>query len=111
MKKALKNANLRPSAVDYINAHATSTVIGDSAENIAIKALLLGPEGRPNASDVNISSTKGAIGHLLGGAGAIEALFTVLAIHEVCVEFNKIKHLEGNCTNVTLLIERDASNN
>ncbi|PTU20125.1 hypothetical protein P175DRAFT_0439824, partial [Aspergillus ochraceoroseus IBT 24754] len=82
MRKALKHAQFQPSAVDYVNAHATSTVVGDAAENAAIKALLLGPGGKQNASDVNISSTKGAVGHLLGGAGAIEALFTVLAISE-----------------------------
>ncbi|KAI9369527.1 thiolase-like protein [Aspergillus egyptiacus] len=82
MKKALRSAGFQPSAVDYVNAHATSTVVGDAAENAAIKALLLGPGGKEKASDVNISSTKGAIGHLLGGAGAIEALFTVLSIHQ-----------------------------
>lgn len=90
MKKALKNANIAPSAVDYVNAHATSTVVGDAAENAAIKALLLGPGGKQNAAQVNISSTKGAVGHLLGGAGAIEALFTVMAIHEVCSSFNYV---------------------
>lgn len=84
MRKALKNAQLPPSAVDYVNAHATSTVVGDAAENAAIKTLLLSPGGKEKAADVNISSTKGAVGHLLGGAGAIEALFTILAIHEVC---------------------------
>jgi 3-oxoacyl-[acyl-carrier-protein] synthase II len=83
MKKALKQAQLRPAAVDYINAHATSTIVGDSAENAAIKALLLGSEGKEKAADVNVSSTKGALGHLLGGAGAIEALLSVLAIQEV----------------------------
>ncbi|PLB35557.1 putative beta-ketoacyl synthase (Cem1) [Aspergillus candidus] len=82
MKKALKNAHLPPSAVDYVNAHATSTIVGDAAENAAIKTLLLGPGGKQRASEVNISSTKGAVGHLLGGAGAIEAVFSVLAIHE-----------------------------
>ncbi|RAH65811.1 putative beta-ketoacyl synthase (Cem1) [Aspergillus aculeatinus CBS 121060] len=82
MKKALKNAGLSPSAVDYINAHATSTVVGDAAENSAIKALLLGPGGKQKAVEVNISSTKGAVGHLLGGAGAIEAAFVVLAVNE-----------------------------
>lgn len=84
MKKALKNAKLPSSSVDYVNAHATSTVVGDTAENAAIKSLLLGPGGKQNTKDVNISSTKGAIGHLLGGAGAIEAVFTILAVHEVC---------------------------
>lgn len=83
MKKALKQARLPPGAVDYVNAHATSTVIGDAAENAAIKTLLLGPEGRQKAADLNVSSTKGAIGHLLGGAGAVEAVFSILAIHEV----------------------------
>ncbi|PYH47761.1 putative beta-ketoacyl synthase (Cem1) [Aspergillus saccharolyticus JOP 1030-1] len=82
MRKALKNAGLAPSAVDYVNAHATSTVVGDAAENSAIKALLLGPGGKQKAAEVNISSTKGAVGHLLGGAGAIEAAFVVLAVNE-----------------------------
>ncbi|KAE8147211.1 thiolase-like protein [Aspergillus avenaceus] len=82
MKKAIKSAGLSPSSIDYVNAHGTSTVVGDAAENAAIKALLLGPGGKHTARDVNISSTKGAVGHLLGGAGAVEALFTVLAIHE-----------------------------
>ncbi|CEO58301.1 Putative 3-oxoacyl- [Penicillium brasilianum] len=80
MKKALRQAQLPPSAVDYVNAHATSTIIGDAAENAAIKALLLGPEGKQKAADVNVSSTKGAVGHLLGGAGAVEAVFSVMAI-------------------------------
>lgn len=84
MKRALKNAQIPPNKVGYINAHGTSTVIGDAAENGAIKSLLLGPEGRTTPSEINLSSTKGAIGHLLGGAGAVEAIFTVLAIHEVC---------------------------
>lgn len=83
MKKALRSAKLSPSDVDYVNAHATSTKIGDAAENAAIKRLLLGPGGKREPSEINVSSTKGAIGHLLGGAGAIEAVFSVLAIHEV----------------------------
>lgn len=83
MKKALKQAQLPPSAVDYVNAHATSTIIGDAAENAAIKALLLGPGGKHKAADVNVSSTKGAVGHLLGGSGAVEAVFSVMAIQDV----------------------------
>lgn len=83
MKRSLKHAQLPPSSIDYINAHATSTPLGDAAENLAIKNLLLGQGGREKASDINISSSKGAIGHLLGAAGSVEAIFTILAIHEV----------------------------
>ena len=83
MKQALRHAQKRPGKVDYVNAHATSTMLGDAAENRAIKALLLGTEGKQSAGEISVSSTKGAIGHLLGAAGAIEALFTVIAIKEV----------------------------
>ncbi|KAL9131527.1 MAG: hypothetical protein Q9217_000541 [Psora testacea] len=82
MKLALKHAQVNPSTVDYINAHATSTPLGDLAENRAITALMLGEFGKGRAEDINVSSTKGAIGHLLGAAGAIEAIFSVLAISD-----------------------------
>lgn len=87
MKHALRHASLTPKAVDYINAHATSTPLGDAAENRAIKKLLLGSEGKQQASEINVSSSKGAIGHLLGAAGAVEAIIAILAVHEVCYTF------------------------
>jgi 3-oxoacyl-[acyl-carrier-protein] synthase II len=84
MKKALKNTGIKPKEVGYINAHATSTPLGDAAENAAISTLMLGEDGFEKPSDVTVSSTKGAIGHLLGAAGAAEAIFSILAVKEVC---------------------------
>ena len=80
MTRALKSAGLKPRAVDYINAHATGTTVGDIAEAKAISSLMLGQDGVQNEHQVTVSSTKGAVGHLLGGAGAIEAIFCILAV-------------------------------
>ena len=88
MRRALKNAGIRPKDVDYINAHATSTLLGDAAENAAITRLMLGDEGVQKSGQVTVSSTKGAIGHLLGAAGSIEAIFSILAVKEVCITFS-----------------------
>jgi 3-oxoacyl-[acyl-carrier-protein] synthase II len=77
MTAALKDAGLQPSDVDYVNAHGTATSLNDAMESAAIVRALEG-----QAERVFVSSTKGQIGHTLGAAGAIEAIFTALAIRE-----------------------------
>ncbi len=76
MRAALRNAGLPAEAVDYINAHGTSTVQGDLAETEAVKSVF-----GPHAYQLAMSSTKSMTGHLLGAAGGIEAVFTILALH------------------------------
>ncbi len=76
MQMALDDAHVDASEVDYVNAHGTSTPLGDAAETRVMKLAL----GEENARKTPISSTKGSTGHCLGGAGAVEAIFSTLAI-------------------------------
>ena len=77
MQMALEQGNINPDEVDYINAHGTSTPLNDKIETRAIKTVF-----GDHARELAVSSTKGAVGHLLGGAGGVEAGFLALAIHE-----------------------------
>jgi 3-oxoacyl-[acyl-carrier-protein] synthase II len=77
MQAALSRANLDASAIDYVNAHATSTPVGDPVELVALRRVFGASVG-----GVSISSTKSATGHLLGAAGAVEAIFSLLALRD-----------------------------
>lgn len=77
MKRAIEDANIKPEQIDYINAHGTSTHLNDTTETMAIKKAF-----GEASKKVKVSSTKGNTGHLLGAAGAIEAIFSVKAIEE-----------------------------
>jgi 3-oxoacyl-[acyl-carrier-protein] synthase II len=76
MENALKDAKVTPEQIDYINAHGTSTKIGDGVELNAVQTLFA------NNKNFSMSSTKSSIGHLLGAAGSVEAIFTALAIRD-----------------------------
>lgn len=76
MLAAMRNAGINPDQVDYVNAHGTSTPLGDVAETVAIKRAL-----GDHAKNIVVNSTKSMTGHLLGGAGGLESVFTVLAVH------------------------------
>jgi 3-oxoacyl-[acyl-carrier-protein] synthase II len=75
MKRSLDHAGIGPEQVDYINAHGTSTPLGDLAETVAIKNTF-----GPHARRLCVSSTKSSIGHLLGGSGGVEIVVTILAL-------------------------------
>lgn len=90
MRNALQDANMKPEEIDYINVHGTSTPVGDPSEVKAIKEVF-----GEHAYNLNISSTKSMTGHLLGAAGALEALFCIKAIQDNIVP-PTINHADGD---------------
>ncbi|WP_299188141.1 beta-ketoacyl-ACP synthase II [uncultured Psychrobacter sp.] len=93
MKNALNDAGIEPSAVGYVNAHGTSTPAGDVAESIAIETVFA-----PVKDSILVSSTKSMTGHLLGAAGGIEAIFTILALQNQHVPPTiNLDNVEDNC--------------
>ena len=90
MRNALEDAEMKPEDIDYINVHGTSTSVGDISEVRAIRDVF-----GDHSYKLNISSTKSMTGHLLGGAGALEAMFSILAIRDQIVP-PTINHEEGD---------------
>jgi 3-oxoacyl-[acyl-carrier-protein] synthase II len=90
MKRALEDAGMKPEDVDYINVHGTATPLGDISETLAIKAVF-----GEHAYKLNISSTKSMTGHLLGAAGAIEAIAAIMAtIHNIVPPTINLKNVD-----------------
>ena len=93
MRMAIKKAGIRPDQVDYINAHGTSTPYNDKLETLAIKTPVR--RSRPHAA---ISSTKSMTGHLLGGAGGLEAGISALAVHQqIAPPTINLEHPDPEC--------------
>jgi 3-oxoacyl-[acyl-carrier-protein] synthase II len=99
MRAALKRAGFNPSDIDYINAHGTSTPLGDEIELNAVKRLF-----GPAIAGISMSSTKSAIGHLLGATGAVEAIYSILAInYSVVPPTLNLHDPEESCLGVDLV--------
>jgi 3-oxoacyl-[acyl-carrier-protein] synthase II len=83
MNNSIEDANLQPNEIQYINAHGTSTPAGDKAEALAIDKLFI-----ENSEKICVSSTKSQIGHLLGAAGAVEAIYSIMCLENEFVPIN-----------------------
>jgi 3-oxoacyl-[acyl-carrier-protein] synthase II len=106
MQAALKRARLEPQAIDYINAHATSTPTGDLAEIAALKRVF----GEHLFGGVSVSSTKASTGHLLGAAGSVEAVFALLAIRNQTVPPTiNLDNTAPECDGIDLIANRAKS--
>ncbi|MCL2469810.1 MAG: beta-ketoacyl-ACP synthase II [Alphaproteobacteria bacterium] len=102
MKMALKHAELAPEQIDYVNAHGTSTPLGDEIEVRAVKRLLGGA-----AAQASMSSTKSAIGHLLGAAGLVEAIFCIKAIETGLVPPTlNLENVSEDCKGIDLVPQK-----
>jgi 3-oxoacyl-[acyl-carrier-protein] synthase II len=99
MEMAMRKSGLELGDIDYINAHGTSTPLGDELELNAVRRLF-----GNNIANLSMSSTKSAIGHLLGGAGAVESIFCILALRDQIVPPTlNLDNPSDNCAGVDLV--------
>lgn len=102
MQIALRSGGLRPEQIGYINAHATATPVGDAAEIAAVKAVFAG-----TLETLSLSSTKSAIGHLLGAAGAVEAIYAIEALrHGLLPPTRNLDRIDPDCAGIDLVPHR-----
>ena len=99
MNMALNNANISSDDIEYINAHGTSTPLGDEIEFNAVKRLF-----EKNTKQLLMSSTKSSTGHLLGASGSIEAIFSILSIKDGIIPPTlNLENVSENCTGINLV--------
>ena len=99
MKMALEKSKINKEEINYINAHGTSTPLGDEIEFNAVKKLFIN-----NSKNLLMSSTKSAVGHLLGASGAIEAIFTILSLKDgVIPPTLNLDNVSENCQGINLV--------
>ncbi|MBN36716.1 MAG: beta-ketoacyl-[acyl-carrier-protein] synthase II [Rhodospirillaceae bacterium] len=99
MRAAMKSAGLTPADIDYVNAHGTSTPLGDEIEFGAVKRLF-----GDDAGGMSMSSTKSSIGHLLGAAGSVEAIYSILAVqNDLCPPTRNLENLSEGCDGIDLV--------
>jgi 3-oxoacyl-[acyl-carrier-protein] synthase II len=103
MNLSLKDANLTPKDIGYINAHATATIKGDIEESHATHSIF----GNKTA----ISSTKSYMGHLLGGCGVVEAIISIISLNDRLLPANRtLKNIDKECANLDYLFEHRDDN-